>query len=201
MHTVHEARAWARKSVSQVGSPRLRQAEPERPATATDIGDQSQLGAPRQATGRPSTAAATLSAEEAASDSGSGRSSANAFRSRLSRGGVGRGATPPHGSTSSFGGAGSVDRSGGDSGSVSGSWGRGGRRRGSRPETQQKRMTFCLSQWRRATSKPGRANERDGMCHPALLNCNKHWSSTSSVQRSQPSIRHSDFVSILIPKA
>ena len=118
------------------------QAEPERPATATDIGDQSQLGAPRQATGRPSTAAATLSAEEAASDSGSGRSSANAFRSRLSRGGVGRGATPPHGSTSSFGGAGSVDRSGGDSGSVSGSWGRGGRRRGSRPENTAEEDDF-----------------------------------------------------------
>ena len=92
---------------------------------------------PRLSQARPHTASAAL-AGDGASDSGSARSSAHhVYRSRIARG-IRRGATPPQGSTSSFGGAGSGDRSGGESGSASGSWGRGpsGRRRGStsRPE-------------------------------------------------------------------
>ena len=88
---------------------------------------------PRTLIARPHTASAAL-AGDGASDSGSAPSSAHhPYRTRLARGGAGRGVTPPQGSTSSFGGAGSADRSGGDSGSASGSWGRGpsSRRRGS----------------------------------------------------------------------
>ncbi len=89
---------------------------------------------PRLTAARPHTASAALAGDATTSDSGSARSSAHhVYRSRLGRGGPGRGATPPLGSTSSFGGAGSVERSGGESGSASGSCGRGpaGRRRGS----------------------------------------------------------------------
>lgn len=68
------------------------------------------------------------------SEPASGRSSTNPYRSRVSRGGLARGVTPPQGSTSSFGGTGaSIEH--GDS-SVSGSWARGGRRSGSRPENR-----------------------------------------------------------------
>ena len=87
---------------------------------------------PRLAVARPHTASAAL-AGDGASDSSARSSAHHVYRSRLARGGAGRGVTPPQGSTSSFGGAGSADRSGADSGSVSGSWARGasGRRRGS----------------------------------------------------------------------
>lgn len=75
-----------------------------------------------------------LASDGGGSESNSGRSSANPYRSRLARGGAGRTMTPPQTSTSSFGGTGaSMDR--GD-GSVSGSWGRGGRRSESRPENR-----------------------------------------------------------------
>ena len=87
---------------------------------------------PRLTVTRPHTASAALAGDATASDSGSARSSAHhVYRSRVARGGAGRGVTPPQGSSSSLGGAGSVDRSGGESGSASGSWGRGpaGRRR------------------------------------------------------------------------
>jgi len=87
----------------------------------------SSLG-PRQVT--------ALVTDGAGSDSGSGRSSANVYRSRLARGGAGRGVTPPQGSTSSFGAAGGSVERGGDSSAGSGSWGRGARRSVSRPETR-----------------------------------------------------------------
>jgi autophagy-related protein 13 len=77
--------------------------------------------------------AAVAGPVDGASDSGSGRSSALAQRARLARG-SGRGQTPPHGSSSSFGAAGSADKSGADSGSASGSWRGIGRRVGSRPD-------------------------------------------------------------------
>jgi autophagy-related protein 13 len=87
---------------------------------------------PRLSVSRPHAASAAIPGDGTASDSGSARSSAHhVYRSRLARGGAGRGVTPPQGSTSSFGGAGSADRSGADSESASGSWARGVRRRGS----------------------------------------------------------------------
>ena len=106
-------------------------------STATEQETQPRLPrpepSPRLSVPRPHTASAALG-DGTASDSGSARSSAHhVYRPRLARGGAGRGVTPPQGSTSSFGGAGSADRSGNESGSASGSWGRGpsGRRRGS----------------------------------------------------------------------
>ncbi|RMZ84620.1 hypothetical protein DV737_g1197, partial [Chaetothyriales sp. CBS 132003] len=82
---------------------------------------------------RPQPTAAALASDGTTSDSGSARSSAAVYQRRVARGAA-RGVTPPQGSTSSFGGAGSVDRSGGDSGSASDSWARSARRRSSRPE-------------------------------------------------------------------
>ncbi|RMZ90105.1 hypothetical protein DV736_g2670, partial [Chaetothyriales sp. CBS 134916] len=84
----------------------------------------------------PQTTAAALASDGTTSDSGSTPSLAAAYQRRVARG-AGRGVTPPQGSTSSFGGAGSADRSGGDSGSASDSWARSGRRRSSRPEANQ----------------------------------------------------------------
>ncbi|RVX70364.1 hypothetical protein B0A52_05863 [Exophiala mesophila] len=75
-----------------------------------------------------------IATDGAGSESGSGRSSATPYRQRSTRGGAGRGLTPPQTSISSFGAnGGSIER--GDS-STSGSWGRGGIRRGSRPDTR-----------------------------------------------------------------
>jgi autophagy-related protein 13 len=80
---------------------------------------------PRLQQARPHSASVALAGDGAGSESGSARSSAHVYRSRVTRG-VGRGVTPPQGSTSSFE---RTDRSGADSGSISGtgSW----RRRGS----------------------------------------------------------------------
>jgi autophagy-related protein 13 len=80
---------------------------------------------------RPNTAAAALP-PEVNLEAESARSSNMALR-RLPRG-SGREFTPPHGSTSSFGGAGSADKSANDSGSASSSWKGIGRRAGSRPD-------------------------------------------------------------------
>ena len=120
--------AQERRQRAQTGSTG-QQTGAQTPATGTE-----QQNTETRPLSRPQTAAAALASDGAGSDSGSGRSSAQlVYRSRLARG-SGRGVTPPQGSTSSFGGAGSIDRSGGESGSASGSWGRGGRRRGSRPD-------------------------------------------------------------------
>ena len=90
------------------------------------------------------------------SESGSGRSSANPYRSRMSRGGAGRRVTPPQGSTSSFGGAGtSMERA--DS-SVSGSWGRGGRRSGSRPENRFDEDEFPFAMEKSDFNTGGKSN-------------------------------------------
>ncbi|KEF51561.1 uncharacterized protein A1O9_12478 [Exophiala aquamarina CBS 119918] len=103
-----------------------RQTEPS--ARATD-------SARRPAHAHPLSGLPALATDGGGSGSNSGRSSANPYRSRLARGGAGRIVTPPQTSTSSFGETGvSIDR--GDSSSVSGSWGRGGRRSGSRPENR-----------------------------------------------------------------
>lgn len=87
---------------------------------------------------RPSTAAPVLPSE-GNTGSESARSAAVPLR-QLHRG-SGRESTPPHGSTSSFGGAGSVDKSGNDSGSASSSWKGIGRRVGSRPDN-----TFAMDE-------------------------------------------------------
>lgn len=76
---------------------------------------------------------ATMTTDGGGSEATSDRSS-NVYRTRSTRGGLGRGVMPTQGSSSSFGGTGaSVEQV--DS-STSGSWGRGGRRSVSRPENR-----------------------------------------------------------------
>lgn len=111
--------AQDRRAATRSDTP-LRAATAQEPDTSPSLED-----------ARPATAAAALTGD-GASESGSGRSSAVPYHSRLART-SGRGLTP-QGSTSSFGGAGSVEKSAGDSGSASGSWKGIGRRAGSRPD-------------------------------------------------------------------
>ncbi|KIW99145.1 uncharacterized protein Z519_00808 [Cladophialophora bantiana CBS 173.52] len=97
------------------------------------------IGSPRRSSQvhRHSSLATALTNDDGASDSASGRSSANIYRNQAaSRNGVGRRATPPQGSTSSMGGTrGSIDPGAGSAGSsVSVPW--RGRSSGSRPENR-----------------------------------------------------------------
>lgn len=132
----------------------MRSASMGAPATNTDrqsnVSSLSPEGTRKQ---RPETSSRTSSqtqrqsetmpiGNDGVSDSGSARSSAHAYKSRLSRGSTLRGGvnvTPPQGSGSSFGGTigGSIERAGESGGSASGSWARGGRfRSGSRPDNK-----------------------------------------------------------------
>lgn len=81
---------------------------------------------------RHSGPATALASDGAGSEPASGRSSANFHRTRATRAGIGRGITPPQGSTSSFSGTG-ASIGPGDS-SVSGLW--RGKQSGSRPENR-----------------------------------------------------------------
>jgi len=102
----------------------LQERQQSNPSRALDRGSQVH---------RPS-GLAMMTTDGGGSESASGRSSANMYRSRAARGGLGRGVAAAQGSGSSFGGTGAsaeqVDSS------TSGSWGRGGRRSGSRPENR-----------------------------------------------------------------
>jgi len=90
----------------------------------------------RSSLGQPTFSRTVPANDGTGSGSASGQSSTHVYRSRLTRGGAGRGVTPPQGSTSSFGGTGGSLERDRDSGSGSGSWGRGGLRSGSKPENK-----------------------------------------------------------------
>ncbi|KIW29900.1 uncharacterized protein PV07_05686 [Cladophialophora immunda] len=94
------------------------------------------IGSPRRSSQvhRHSALATALNNDDGASDSASGRSSANIYRNQVtSRNGIGRRVTPPQGSTSSMGGTrASIDPGGSSSSSVP--W--RGRSSGSRPENR-----------------------------------------------------------------
>ncbi|KIX98374.1 uncharacterized protein Z520_05675 [Fonsecaea multimorphosa CBS 102226] len=93
------------------------------------------IGSPRRSSQvhRHSALATAMTNDDGASDSASGRSSANISRHQMaSRNGLGRRVTPPQGSTSSMGGTRASIDPGGSSGSVP--W--RGRSSGSRPENR-----------------------------------------------------------------
>ncbi|ETN39192.1 uncharacterized protein HMPREF1541_05415 [Cyphellophora europaea CBS 101466] len=123
--------AYGMRSASMGAQDRRAATRTETPLRATITQEPEE--SPELTERRPQTAAPALAAD-GASESGSGSHSAIPYHPRRARG-SGRGATPPHGSTSSFGGTGSADKSAGDSGSASGSWrGHGRMRPGSRPD-------------------------------------------------------------------
>ncbi|RMZ77228.1 hypothetical protein DV738_g4474, partial [Chaetothyriales sp. CBS 135597] len=123
--------AQDRRQRAQTGSGDQPQSDTRRDQEAAAV-DPSSRHRRVQTTATAATAA-VIASDGTTSDSGSAPSSAAAYQRLVARG-AGRGITPPQGSTSSFGGAGSVDRSGGESGSASDSWARSARRRSSRPE-------------------------------------------------------------------